>query len=667
MLLLLLALPQALAQEASEADDPGEVLIITDTRTEHRLSDATVATEVITREEIAASGARDAGEILAKQAGLDIGGSFRGATAELRGLDPKYVLVLVDGQRVAGRSDGAVDLSRFLAADIEQIEVVKGPASALYGADALGGVINIRTRKPTAPVEMSLDLRGGTRALSAVPSGTDVPVDGLFPAMDSGLDQLDAEAALAMARDAFKSRTTVGVRSNSAYDLDSTDLDTSASAWREWSLAEQGQIKLGANANLSANAGYRRRETRGIDPGAGGAVYDLINLVEDTSGGLSPDLLLGASTRLQASVRYSFYRDQFLQNQRLSDELDLYNDSRERVGEASVQLSHVFGDKNTTTGGVDGLFEGLASQRLSNTDASRARGALFVQHEWTALRDQGVSRLVIQPGLRWDLDTQFGQHTSPKLAVRLDPVESVVVRASYGYGYRAPDFKELYLYFENPTAGYLVEGNPDLKPETSKSADLGLTFEPSDVLRLGLTGFRNDITNLIEPTLVADDPNENDGIAPYRNENVSSALTQGVELSVAARATGRLRLDAGYTFLNTLNRELDQPLEGRSPHRVTLSCQGSELLAGIDGTLRASWSSAQVYYADADDDGVIELTSAPGFANIGLRLGRDFGASYEVYAGVDNLMDAGDATYNRLAPRLVYLGLRTRWPGAGES
>ena len=97
-------------------------------------------------------------------------------------------------------------------------------------------------------------------------------------------------------------------------------------------------------------------------------------------------------------------------------------------------------------------------------------------------------------------------------------------------------------------------------------------------------------------------PNENDGIAPYRNENVSSALTQGVELSVAARATGRLRLDAGYTFLNTLNRELDQPLEGRSLHRVTLSCEGKELLAGIDGTLRASWSSAQVYYADADDE-----------------------------------------------------------------
>ena len=232
-LALSLALPEALAQDAADTDDDaGEVMIITDTRSEHRLSDATVSTEVITREEIAASGARDAGELLSTAAGIDVGGSFRGAAAELRGLDPRYVLVLVDGQRVAGRSDGAVDLSRFLAADIEQVEIVKGPASALYGADAIGGVINIRTRKPDRPVAVSLDLRGGTRALSSATEGTDVPMDGMFPAMDSGLDQSDAEAALSLNRDRLSSRTTAGVRASSAYDLDPSDLDTSASAWR---------------------------------------------------------------------------------------------------------------------------------------------------------------------------------------------------------------------------------------------------------------------------------------------------------------------------------------------------------------------------------------------------------------------------------------------------
>ena len=198
--------------------------------------------------------------------------------------------------------------------------------------------------------------------------------------------------------------------------------------------------------------------------------------------------------------------------------------------------------------------------------------------------------------------------------------------------------------------------------QRARSLDLGASWQPSEALHLDLAAWRNDITNLIEPTLVADDPDETDGIAPYRNENISSALTEGVELSVSSRVADRLSLDAGYTFLYTRNLELDLPLEGRPPHRVTLEAQGHQLPGGLDATLRAAWSAAQVYYGGADDDGAIELVTAPAFTTLGLRLGRGFGPGAEVYAGVDNLLDAGDPTYNRLSPRLVYLGLRAAWP-----
>lgn len=666
-LALELFLPPALAQEAEPAsDEPGEVIVVTGTRTEHRLSDATVATEVITREEIEASGARDAAEVLRAHAGIDVSGSFRGSSAELRGLDPKYVLVIVDGARVAGRSDGAVDLSRFSASDIEQIEIVKGPASALYGADALGGVIHIRTRKAQEPIEASLRARGGTRALSATQPTEEVPMDGLFPAMSGGLDTLDLEAALGLRGERLRTRGTAGLRSSAAYDLDPSDEDTSSSAWRELSVGDRTELSLGANARIGAAASYRRRETRGIDPGPGGAVYDLTNLTEDFSAGLDPDFLVGAKSRLKLGGRYAIYRDQFLQDQRLSDELDLYNDSWEQLGEATVQLDRAWSERHTTTLGLDGLLEGLQSDRISEPDVRRQRGAAYTQHEWTVLRDQGLSRLVVLPGLRWDLDTQFGQALSPKLALRLDPVERLVVRASYGFGYRAPDFKELYLYFENPTAGYFVEGNPELQPERSRSADLGLTLEPARSLRLGLAAFRNDVTNLIEPTLVADDPDETDGVAPYRMENVASALTQGLELTAAARIRRRLSLDAGYTLLHTRNNELDLPLEGRPAHRATLEARGQELVWRVDGTLRLAYSSRQPYYADADDDGAYDLVYADGFLDLGLRLGREIGRGLRLQLGADNLLDAGDATYNRLPPRLVYLGLDLDWPGKEE-
>lgn len=645
-----------------EEDDAGEVMVITGTKTPHRLSDATVATEVVTREEIEASGARDAADVLRMHAGIDVSGSFRGASAELRGLDPKYVLVIVDGVRVAGKSDGAVDLSRFSAEDIEQIEIVKGPASALYGADALGGVIHIRTRRPKDPVEAALHSRFGSRALSASPAVSEVPAEGLFPVGLGGLDATDLEARLGLLGDKLSTRGALGLRSSAAYDLDPSDEDTSGSAWRELSAGDRSEWRPSDEASLALDLGYRLRETRGIDPGAGGAVYDLTNLTEDFHVGVSPDLLLGGDTRLQLGAKTSIYRDQFLQDQRLSDALDIYNDALERLTELNVQLIRAWNDRQTSTGGADGLLERLESDRLSQEDVARQRGALFAQHEWTLLRDQGVSRLVLLPGVRWDLDTQFGQALSPKLALRLDPVKPLVLRASYGWGYRAPDFKELYLYFENPTAGYFVEGNPDLRPESSRSVDLGLTWEPSSALRLSLSGFRNDVENLIEPTLVADDPDETDGVSPYRMENVASALTEGLELTASARVKGRLSLDAGYALLHTRNNELDLPLEGRPAHRVTLEIGSPDIVWGLSGAVRAAVSSRQPYYGDQDEDGEIDLVYADGIVDLGFKLSRPLGRALDLSLGADNLLDSGDATYNRLSPRLIYLGLDAGWP-----
>ena len=656
-MILLLFAPAAHAEDPPASTESEDVLVITGTRTPQKLSDATVATEVITRQDIEASGARDVGDLLSAQTGLDVGQSFRGAAAEVRGLDPRYVLILVDGQRVTGRTDGQVDLSRFSLDGIEQIEIVKGPASALYGSDAIGGVINIRTRAPEQPWELGGSARLGTRALSGSQPVLDVPMDGLFPAKNTGIQALDLEASAGLRRDHLRNRLSASLRASGAYDLDPDDDDTNGSAWREYQVSDQPRWVWNANTSLGGDLSYRRRETRGVDIGAGGATYDQINLVEEVVVGLAPDLMFDGPTRVSGHARYTYYRDQFLQDQRGSSALDLYEDSVDQLTETGLQVDRVWGDHLATLGG-ELLLEALATPRLTETDAHRRRVALYAQDDWTLLDHQGVSRLTLLPGLRWDIDTQFGQHLSPKLSLRLDPVDPVLLRLSYGYGYRAPEFKELYLYFENPTAGYVVEGNPDLQPETSRSIDMNATFELSEHTRATLALFRNDIDNLIEPSLVADD-DEADGLAPYRMVNIASAWTQGVEASLGLRAAERLRLDAGYAFLNTFNKETALPLDGRPPHRVTLSTI-AELPAALEGTARVAWSSRQPY--TEEQDGALGLVYADAITSINLRLGRRVGP-LDLAVGVDNLLDAGDATYNRMAPRLVYASVAGRWPG----
>lgn len=122
-------------------------IVVTGSRGERRLKDSTVATEVISRKKIEASGARNAAEVLETQLGIDVVPFFGGSRVRMLGLDSQYVLILIDGERISGRLNNAVDLSRFKVQNIERIEIVKGASSALYGADAIGGVINLITRE----------------------------------------------------------------------------------------------------------------------------------------------------------------------------------------------------------------------------------------------------------------------------------------------------------------------------------------------------------------------------------------------------------------------------------------------------------------------------------------------------------------------------------------
>lgn len=658
--------PDAPAPDAPPADeDAGEVLVVTGSRTQQRLSDATVATEVITAEEIAASGARNVGELLSTHAGIEVSQSFRGATAEIRGLDPSYVLVIVDGMRVGGRSDGAVDLSRFPVEDIEQIEVVKGPVSALYGADGLAGVIHIRTRKPQRPWELSGGLTLGSRVSSGTAPVTEVPMGGLFPASNGLLSRTDAELGAGFRKDRWFSRASAGLRASGAYDLNPEDEATSGSAWREWSLGERAGLQLGQDQRLNGGLQYRRRETRGVDPGAGGAVYDLTNLTEELTASLAPDLLFAGPARLQVSGQYSLYRDQFLQDQRGSDALDLYQESWEHLAELSAQLDRVYSDQNTATVGVDGLFESLRSPRLSTGEAARQRLAIFAADEWIAVEDGVFKRLAISPGARLDLDTQFGSAMTPKLSARLDPVKPLVLRAGVGRGYRAPDFKELYLLFENPTAGYRVLGNPDLQPETSWSADLGLAWDPVKALQLSLTAFRNDIDNLIQPELVAD-PDPLDGMAPYQMVNVAKARTEGLEASVGLRVPERWSIDAGGVFLRARDLTADLPLDGRPGMRFTLEARAWRLPGELEATARGAWTGPQPFTDDWDGDGDLETEDAAAYLDLSLRLARDLGKNLSLAVGGDNLLDAGDPSFYRLPPRLLYLSLSARVPGGGD-
>lgn len=612
------------AAPAAAGDDPadvaGETIVVTGTRTEEPVSATPISTEVIDRRELEASGAQSVGEALALRPGMYVDRGVAGTSGlTLQGLGPQYSLILVDGARQIGRTDGYLDLDRFGITDIEQIEIVRGPSSALYGADALGGVVDIITRTPKDGLAVDalsrIDGRGAYEQRARVAFGTAGVAGAISGELrDSPEIRRGDPAAVATTLDAANDK-----------HVSARVTDTQLERWR-----------------VDGTADYLRRDLRGVDASATGAVYDRRNLDESASFG-GRARYAGEATAVQLSADGSIYRDQYLHDQRLADALDEYQVTNENLVELAAQVAHDIGRHRVAVGG-EGLREALDSDRLVRP-GSRERGAIYVQDEWRVL---GSDALVIVPAARLDGDTQFGTHVTPHVAVRWS-LGDVVLRLGAGTGYRAPDFKELLLHFENPSVGYVVDGNPDLQPETSRSVQGGAEWRATSWLWFGANAFANDLHDLI---YAVTEPMAADGTLEFGYANIGRARTTGGELT-AMVTHGAYSLTAGYAYTHAWDFDSHRALEGVPAQRATAMAR-YRADSGLEGFVAAVFTGHRPFYLSSDPT---MATDAPRRVELRARIAKRFTHGLGGFMGIDNALDAGDANLDRLPPRTVYAGV----------
>ena len=612
---------------AAQPEDPRFTTVVTASRTAQRAVEAAVPLDVITRAEIERTGARDAAEVLALHPAVQLERSFAGATALVQGLEAQHVLVLLDGQRMIGRVNGAIDLSRIPVERIEQIEIVRGASSVLYGSDALGGVINIVTKKARRRLQGDAAIQYG------------------------GLNALDLRGSVGTRLGPVGATLTAGWHRRDAYRLDDQQLATSGSSLDEQQVSGRFDARLGQRWRLGLGAAYLRRRQDGVDSSDSGAVLDRTNLTETADVSLSPELRLGTA-QLKLVGQYSFFRDQYLVDQRGATQLDQYQDTREHLGRAEAQLDWSLPRSHTLTAGGELLYERLYTQRLASGYGDRVRGAVFVQDQWKIDKKLGLS---LVPAVRFDADSQFGTNLAPKLALRLAPLRALTVRVGYGSGFRAPSFKELLLLFENTGAGYIVQGNPNLQPETSQSTNLGVEVTPTAWLVLSANAYRNELHNLIQAlTAYAGGAA---GPQRFTYSNVASAYTQGIELAVRLHTSDAVSAEIGYTLTDSLDLKTGRALEGRARHRANLALSWRSRSTGLELTTRVALVGPRPHYPDGNGDGQPEPTEAPLYALWDVRLGLKLPAAVQLFVGTQNLLGAGDARWLAIPPRTLFAGL----------
>ncbi len=624
------------ADHASPASDeaPEEnvrtIIVSTGTRTERDAATTPIATDVVTREQIVDAGAENVAEAL-EEAGASIqtATSFNGTSLALRGLNAEQVLILIDGQRVTGRVGGGIDLRRFTVENVENIELVYGAGSVLHGSDALGGVVNIITRKPREGLQ--------TEAHGTIGSRTTA----------------DGSARVAGGWKKVGLYATGGYHRTDGWDADRSDIATTGDAWEQFNLGAGAHLRPSSRLRMDVSADYMQRDSRGIDGTNAGALLDRRNLTETINATIAPQWI-GRDNRLRLNLHYNLFRDQFRQDQRGDDALDKYEPTRDQLAQLGLQLDQIAGAHVLTTG-LDAQLEWLETTRIladgSSPAADRQRAAIFIQDEWTPHRSP---RVVILPALRLDYDTQFGLYPTGRLALMVAPREDLTLRLAYGRGYRAPSFRELYLAFANPGVGYRVAGNPDLQPEQAWTLDLGATWTPSERFTLRASIFDNQLRDLMTVDLLSE--SDVDGLDTFTYVNVGAGFTRGVETGATVEVLPDVELTSSYTFLRARTLDTDEPLPGRAPHQGTFALRLHRPQWRSRLTLRGRVQGKRPF---SSADGSPEY--ADPFVSMDARLSQTMLRYCTAFVGVDNILNAGDSRLLLMPPRSFYAGLTFRY------
>lgn len=506
------ALPGHVAQVAAQ-DTVGEPVIVTATRQAQRASEVLSRVEIIDRDAIDRSGQATLIDLLRTQPGLRVtanGGAGSNASIFIRGAESRHTLLLIDGMRVGSASSGQATFEAIPLAMIERIEILRGPASALYGSEAIGGVIQIFTRRGAPGFHPEVFVGYGSE------------------------NTVKADASLAGGSGRLRYNLTLG--------QDRTDGFNSKRDPAYWTTAWSNSYDPDKDGfrnrfvNASASVGFRERDEAGISlyHSDGRNWYDANNTFDSY-----------LDKRLEAFSGH-------LTNQ-LSDNWK----STLRLGRSTDKL------RNYADAGAPNVFETTQTQLVWQHDIRLPVGSLMLAYDYVKAEVDGTtpytvdSRTVkaflagwtarlgahnLQVNLRRDDNSQFGGKTTGLFAYGYQLSRQWSVHGSIANAFNAPTFNQLYW----PDTGF-GGGNPDLRPERALNREIGLRWD-GDMQGVELTYYNNRVRDLIS------------GWPPA---NVSRARLEGVEASYRVSLAG-FEVQTGFDLLKAEDENTGRRLQRRA-------------------------------------------------------------------------------------------------------
>ena len=596
-------------------------LVVTGSRYERQLKDVPVITRVISREEIETVNPVDFTTLLEYTLpGIQFYYNTMSQVPEItyQGMDAKAVLFLLDGERISGESgDSNIDYSRFNINDIERIEVVRGAASTLYDSRAIGGVINIITKKSVRPFTASMHTRyAGKKGQS-----------------------YSASAGVNLHR--FSSLTSFGWRKRDSYlvkdeqgkqkEIITPDGSVTKSKTDPVAFNIYGYSIMDVSQKLSYNFSDRFTGSARISYYTNKRdKYDNARYYQRYR-----DLILSGKLKWQfadnQNLDLSYIRDNYIKD-------NVYVDDDERVYgnvNSTIRLYYtgMFG-KHTLSGGVDLLREDMKHHFMKDTATVHMNQYSFcLQDDW-----QLTDKMNVVVGVRGDKGGSYRLHFTPKVSVLYRPLKTITLRAGYSQGYRIPNLKELYQEFNMGGMGIMMYGNKDLKPEEGTQISASVEYDYKG-LNLSVSTYHNRYKNKISYEYISPGKSWN-----MKYVNALNVKTTGVEVTANYKLPFGLRFSGGYSYVYDYDERDGYNMSWVRPHSARLSSVYKHRFGKTTESVafNTSWVSSITRYAYSSSDKTYTKTKYDPRTLCSLNLRSELPRGIAIGLMVDNIFNYRD-------------------------
>ncbi|MCX6206602.1 MAG: TonB-dependent receptor [Bacteroidetes bacterium] len=656
-----------------------EEVVVTANRSERKMGNVAVPTSLINKSSISKTGSLQLQNILSEQTGIVIVNSALGTSlngypnpfgqgVQMLGLDPAYTAILLDGEPLVGRNAGILKLGRIATGNIKQVEIVKGPSSSLYGSEAMAGVINILTEMPIKET-LGLQLHnasnntwGGTINYSNKYNKTGVQL--------------------------FLNRL-----SSNGYDLDPTVYGKTVDPSREWNGHLKITQEIGNKLQLLVslrNYDARQDNNYQIFYQSLPAIVSGYTSEKDQSAFAQLKYLVSANSKIYFRGFYDKYSNESFVN---LDKNGLRFDETsfvQSVLKPEVQFEKNRAGKSQYVAGFGANFEMIDASRYAGKQ-QLTTGYAFTQKEWYLMQQ----KLTLIAGARLDKRNDYALHLSPRIAVAYKPNSQWKFTASAGLGFKAPDFRHMYLNFNNAQIGYSLLGtsilwpelqkmqqqgllqtgadisayanSQELKPETSIGVHLGAKYTSNHlVVEWGI--FRDDIKNLIDVYSLPF--GRSNGLPIYSYQNINSVFTEGAEMDLKYRLTKHWSISGGYQFLLAKDKQVLQNIDqgllykrdpvtlqsslvtrqdyfglaNRSKNTANFKILYEDNQNGWDTYFRAVYRG-QFGFMDKNGNNIIDnpIEMTPGYWMLNVAASKSIGQAIRIQVGAENLLDYTNA------------------------